>query len=449
MKSLFSLLLQQLVNMDSQESENISQFTTDNSTANPGDVVDASVVEGSQSWGADVEIEIPEVLKNLENKGVKFQAVPFLNAPSQSRITKDRSIYFSVDTTVTSQIILEAFDAAEIDIDAITGIQRKASNRSWIVTFKSRAAKEAALETPFVVIAGLKVFLGDCENRLVLVKIHEAPAELPDTAVIGRLSHYGRVLSFRRDKIAQHIENGVRTARMALHRTIPANINIAGEPIKIWYPNQPKACRNCGATDHMAKDCSAVRCFNCECPGHRAQECKDSPRCSVCLADNHSMPQCPFLLFSANVDSEPTPPKTEKEKKQERAQRAKEREERQKKLQQQREQQRQQEEQQKLLEKQEQQEQQKQQDQEKQREQQRDEGRRERPRERRDERGRDDREERRDDRRDDRRERDRSDRDYYRDRDGRDRSSRRDYSGSETDDDGWERVKPRRRRYRY
>lgn len=238
--------------MDSQESENISQFTTDNSTANPGDVVDASV-EGSQSWGADVEIEIPEVLKN-----------------------------------------------------------------------------------------------------------------------------------------------------------------------------------------HMAKDCSAVRCFNCECPGHRAQECKDSPRCSVCLADNHSMPQCPFLLFSANVDSEPTPPKTEKEKKQERAQRAKEREERQKKLQQQREQQRQQEEQQKLLEKQEQQEQQKQQDQEKQREQQRDEGRRERPRERRDERG-----------RDDRRERDRSDRDYYRGRDDRDRSSRRDYSGSETDDDGWERVKPRRRRYRY
>ncbi|PFX23721.1 hypothetical protein AWC38_SpisGene11730 [Stylophora pistillata] len=51
----------QLVNMDSQEKENISQFTTDNSTANPGDVVDASAIEGgSQSWNADVEIEIPE-----------------------------------------------------------------------------------------------------------------------------------------------------------------------------------------------------------------------------------------------------------------------------------------------------------------------------------------------------------------------------------------------------
>ena len=28
--------------------------------------------------------------------------------------------------------------------------------------------------------AGTTVFLGDCENRLVLVKIYEAAAELPD-----------------------------------------------------------------------------------------------------------------------------------------------------------------------------------------------------------------------------------------------------------------------------
>ncbi|PFX18104.1 Peptidase M20 domain-containing protein 2 [Stylophora pistillata] len=353
-KAMAMTAIDQLVNMDSQKSENISQFTTENSTANPGDVIDASAIEGgSPSWDADVEIEIP--------------ASPVL-----------------------------------------------------------------------------KVFLGDCENRLVLVKIHEAPAELPDTAVIGRLSHYGRVLSFRRDKIAQHIENGVRTARLALHRTIPADINIAGEPIKIWYPNQPKACRNCGATDHMAKDCSAVRCFNCECPGHRAQECKDPPRCSVCLVDSHSMPQCPFLLFSANVDNEPTtptPPKTEEEKKQEQIRRAKEREERQKKLQQQREQQRQREEQRKQ--------------QEQQKTSERDESRKERPRERNDrqerrDNRRDDREERRDDRRDGRRERDRDDRDYYyRGRDDRDSSSRRDYSCSETDDDGWQRVNTRRRRYIY
>ena len=53
----------------------------------------------------------------------------------------------------------------------------------------------------------------------------------------GRLSHYGRVLSFRRDKIAQFINNSVRTARMTLNRHIPNIINVGGEIIRIWYPN--------------------------------------------------------------------------------------------------------------------------------------------------------------------------------------------------------------------
>lgn len=52
---------------------------------------------------------------------------------------------------------------------------------------------------------------------------------MPDTAVIGRLTHYGKVLSFRRDKIVDSIDNGVRTARMRLTRHIPSTINLAGE----------------------------------------------------------------------------------------------------------------------------------------------------------------------------------------------------------------------------
>jgi len=55
------------------------------------------------------------------------------------------------------------------------------------------------LEVACVQIKGTNIFLGDRENRLVLVKLYEAPAELPDTALIGGLNHYGRVLSFRHD----------------------------------------------------------------------------------------------------------------------------------------------------------------------------------------------------------------------------------------------------------
>ena len=125
---------------------------------------------------------------------------------------KNQSIYFTVDTVITSQVILEAFDRSGIDIEEIVSVQRKASNNSWVVTFDSPVTKEAALEVASIEINGVTVFLGDCEHRLVLVKMYEAPEELPDTALIGRLLHYGRVLSFRRDLIAEGIHKGVRMA---------------------------------------------------------------------------------------------------------------------------------------------------------------------------------------------------------------------------------------------
>ena len=291
----------------SEESVSISQFT---STVESVDVPDANLVGGNvrESWAEitpEVDVPVPDVLRNLASNGLRFKSVPFQSARDRSRLVKNRSVYFAVDTIVTSQAILEAFDAAGVDIDEITSIQRKASNKTWIVTFDSQLAKEAALEVACVEIAGSTIFLGDCENRLVLVKLYEAPAELPDTALIGRLNHYGRVLSFRRDKIAQFIDNGVRTARMCLSRHIPSTINLAGEFIRVWYPSQPKTCRNCGSEDHLVKDCSSVRCFNCERPGHRVENCEEPAKCTVCKADDHQLADCPFVLYSANVDSGP------------------------------------------------------------------------------------------------------------------------------------------------
>ncbi|PFX27726.1 Major facilitator superfamily domain-containing protein 12 [Stylophora pistillata] len=188
--------------MESQESQVIEQFTS--TTDGP---------ESVGTWATSSELDIPEALKLLENSGVRFTGVPFMGS-GQTKIIKDRSVYFSVDTLVTTQAILGGIDAAGIDIDSIGTVQRKSSNKSRVVSVVSRAAKEVALETPYVKIEGLKTFLGDYESRLAIVKVYEAPAKLPDTALIGRLSHYGRVLSFRRDMVAQHIENGVRTARM-------------------------------------------------------------------------------------------------------------------------------------------------------------------------------------------------------------------------------------------
>ena len=146
---------------------------------------------------------------------------------------------FSVDTVITCNEVLIGFDKAGIDIDDIASIQRRNSNNTWVVTFRNKAVKDAALNEQSITFAGCTVFLGDCENKVSIVKIFELPDELPDSVVIGRLSHYGRVISFRRDRVADTIFNGVHTARMIIERPIPAQAFIAGEFCRFWYPAKP------------------------------------------------------------------------------------------------------------------------------------------------------------------------------------------------------------------
>ena len=252
----------------------------------------------------------PKVLYDLYSSGARYEMTPkftwnLKNTDHRVRLCKELSVVFSVDTVVSSQDIIYGFDAAGIDIDEILSIQRRASNNTWVVSFRSTDAKNIALGVPSVVIAGCTVFLGDCENRVQIVKLYEAPTEMPDTVLIGRLSHYGKVFSFRRDRIADGIYNGVRTARMRLNLSIPPSILVAGEFIRVWYPTQPKMCRRCGDPGHMVAQCKSFRCFNCEAPGHRVEECERPPLCAICLDEDHLTDVCPFLLYSANVITQP------------------------------------------------------------------------------------------------------------------------------------------------
>ena len=296
-----------------QSSTEIGAFSSTAETATSKNVdVPVAIDENTTTWAESVVHEgiqspapLPDALEHLYNKGLRFKKVPafFWNYNGeQPKLSKCCSVYFSVDSVCCSQQILETFDKAGIDIDKICSIQRRNSNRSWVVNFDCAATKEDALEVSCVEINGQSVFLGDCENRLEQVKIYEAPSELPDTTLIGRLSFNGKVLSFRRDKIADSIDNGGRTARMCLRRPIPSTINLAGEFLKIWYLSQPKTCRNCGVEDHIAKDCDSVCCFNCERPGHRSRDCEEITYCPLCKGDDHVLAVCLFLVYSANVN---------------------------------------------------------------------------------------------------------------------------------------------------
>ena len=240
----------------------------------------------------------------LQNSGHDLQVVSCSTwnmHGNNVRIRKELSVCFSVDMVITSQDIIVGFDKTRIDIDDITSIQRRASNNSSVVTFGSKAVKGTALNEQSIDIAGVSVFLGDCENRVSIVKIYELPDELPDSVVIGCLTHFGRVISFRQDRVADTILNGVRTVRMIIKRSIPAQAFIAGEFCRFWYPSQPKTCRKCSAEDHLAAACKLQRCFNCERPGHRVEQCDMPALCRVCLSDSHDTTSCPFIYYSSNV----------------------------------------------------------------------------------------------------------------------------------------------------
>lgn len=249
-------------------------------------------------------VDVPDALTHLEGVGFRFMRIPDENwklMDNNARVFKNCSVTFSVDTVCTSQDIIFGFDKAGIDIDEITSIQRRNSSRSWVVSFKSSEHKDAALEISSITICGCEVFLGDAENKTVIVKIYEAPSELPDTVLIGRLSTYGKILSFRRDLLATNVWNGVRTARMRLSRPIPSSMRIVGELVLFYYESQPRTCRRCGGSGHMANGCKEPRCFNCDKAGHRAEKCPDSEMCNVCFSSEHFTARCPFILYSANV----------------------------------------------------------------------------------------------------------------------------------------------------
>ena len=115
-------------------------------------------------------VPIPDILTNLINHGMHFKSVSHRSKTARPMLVKNLSVYFSVDTIVTSQAILEAFDDAGIEISSI---QWRASSRMWVVSFDNQLAKESALEISSVEIAGTTVgcrrFLRrwqNCQTRL-------------------------------------------------------------------------------------------------------------------------------------------------------------------------------------------------------------------------------------------------------------------------------------------
>ena len=218
------------------------------------------------------------------------------------RVRKSFSVYFTLDTHVSTHEILMTLDQSGIDYEDVVSVQCRLGTNTYVVSLRTAKAIAHILSAWDINVSGQHAFVADCDNKISIVKIYNGPNEMPDSIIIGRLSSYGSVMSFRRDLATDAVFNSVRTARMEIKQDIPSSVRIAGEFIKFWYPGQPKSCRRCGDLDHLIKDCHRVRCFNCEKSGHRIEECKEASMCSVCRSTDHVVCECPYLLYNANVE---------------------------------------------------------------------------------------------------------------------------------------------------
>lgn len=50
----------------------------------------------------------------------------------------------------------------------------------------------------------------------------------------------------------------------------------------VHYFRQPKLCRNCGESGHLAMCCEKVFCSNCKENGHLVQNCIARRHCNLC-----------------------------------------------------------------------------------------------------------------------------------------------------------------------
>eukprot|EP00079_Xenopus_tropicalis_P018478 XP_004920265.3 PREDICTED: uncharacterized protein LOC101730575 [Xenopus tropicalis] len=96
----------------------------------------------------------------------------------------------------------------------------------------------------------------------------------------------------------------------------PANFSIAGNRVFLYYPGQPKYCRQCFTYGHIRDDCPKGKCCrNCGNVGHEAGACMQPRRCDIWGSQEHPAINCPKVssarMSYAEIVRRAEPPEAE------------------------------------------------------------------------------------------------------------------------------------------
>lgn len=299
----------------------------------------------SRPWADHVPVLNDEV---ISDNPVANPDVSYAEATRPAQPVKDVKVSVSTDNDVPDRpctafvnprarlpanVFIDALNSAKVDPQSISCIQRQ-TNGEVVLTFRSAEHRESFLRLNTLEIQGQPFALQDIDRPLTYVQIFDAPYEMPDSAIIHRLSKYCDVLHHRRGYFKlpgfENVQDGVRHYRVRLKNPIPNFIRFGKILINVRYDQQPRTCRHCHLRGHFANSCHEIACYNCEQTGHQAATCPNAILCSICKQSDHRAKFCPFswsrkpipTLFDEPAsqldeteeippDTEETPPETE------------------------------------------------------------------------------------------------------------------------------------------
>ena len=217
--------------------------------------------------------------------------------------------FFRANENCTSKDIFDSFVRDGIPVNGVRCLQRKPTGEVFVTFSKEEYVAQFLRNSAFLVRRS-KFVTHPSSDPLVFLTVYDTPYEMPDSAIEERLRPYCHVFSRRRGKLQGYplIANGTRHYRVSLNRSVPCYMRFGKHLLRFYHDRQPKTCRKCGSTEHLARDCNNTVCFNCDQTGHTARDCPTEMLCCICKGANHMAIDCRFSWYRRPTSPEPDDP---------------------------------------------------------------------------------------------------------------------------------------------
>lgn len=273
-----------------------------------------AVVRGAETPNKSVPVQSFSSVVSEKN----VSSVPVVVRDENALPNRPLTAFFTPQVRLPASDVFTALREANVASSDVSCLQRT-SNGQVVLTFRRAECKEQFLRKSVLKVGNTPYALQDVDRPLTYLQVYDAPHELPDPAIIQRLSQFCDVIHHRRGHFTQpgweHVHDGVRHYRVRIKRPVPSFLRFDRYYVQFRYVGQPRTCRLCGQTNHLASACHTITCFNCEKSGHLASDCPCPVYCNICKSPTHRARTCPFS-WSRLVDfpastSDSTPSNTE------------------------------------------------------------------------------------------------------------------------------------------